>query len=142
MSEISSKDWRRGAATAYARAAEFALANGKLQVSATFANRAIKEFQELLAINPDDRKSAIALAMLLLLNGNADANLYRRSQTLLLPLAIKQSDAEVLDALVRTHLLLREFDAAHTLQLQLDAMGYQHPNYQAFLALHTEGTAL
>ena len=140
-SEISSKDWRRGAATAYARAAELALANGNRKDSETYASHATKEFQQLLTIDADDRKSAIAFALLLLKNEEADFELYRQSQALLMPLAIKQTDAEVLDVLVRAHILLREFSAADTLRSQLDAMGYKHPNYLAFLALHRQGKA-
>ena len=139
-SESLSIDWRRGAAIAAARAAQFSPARQSL-VSQSLAEKAIDEFDTLLTLDPNDRKTAIALTQALLQSESADSNVYSRAKALLLPLAVKQPDAEVLDPLVRAHVLLREFDAAHTLQLQLDAMGYKHPNYRAFLALHPEGTA-
>ena len=139
-SEPLSLDWRRGAAIADARAAEISAVEN-ITAAQLKAKKAINEFRALLTLDPNDRKTAIALAQVLLQRESADSDVYSQAKALLLPLSVKQPDAEVLDPLVRTHLLLREFDAAHTLQLQLDAMGYKHPNYRAFLALHSEGTA-
>jgi len=135
--EAAPTDWTRGAAIAYFRAAQVANAKSQTANAETFNSRAIKNLNALLVSDANDRKSAIALAHALLSN-NLEADT-RRALAALLSASSKQRDAEVLDPLMRAHILLREFDAAHTLQVQLDAMGYQHPNYRAFLALHQPG---
>ena len=130
-------DWIRGAAIVLYRSAQIATAKNQFARAAALNDRAIGILQALILADANDRKSAIALAHALL-SKNVEAAT-RRAQSLLVTVSAKQRDAEVFDPMVRAHILLREFDAAHTLQLQLNAMGYQHPNYRAFLALHPTG---
>ena len=132
-------DWTRGAAIALYRSAQVANAKDQIAKAEALNDRSIDSLQALTVADSNDRRSAIALAHALM-SKNVEAAT-RRAQSLLVTVSSKQRDAEVFDPMVRAHILLREFDAAHTLQLQLDAMSYQHPNYRAFLALHPEGTA-
>ncbi len=134
-----SADGRRGVAIAYQRAAVFEFKMGRNESGEKFRQKAIDLLEALLASDSDDRKSTVVLICAWLGAPNPQGAPLLRAKTMLLHLAAKQPDAEVLAVLVRVHILLHEFSAAHKLQSRLDAMGYQHPNYRAFLAIHSEG---
>ena len=129
-------NWRRSAATAWFRAAQIAKARNQNENAAVLGKRAIEAFERLIEIDPTDRKSVVALAIAVTAEDTPHTAFLRRIQSLLVTISVRQLDALVLDALVRTHILLREFDEATNIQSQLKAMGYRHPDYQAFLVRH------
>ena len=133
---ITPINWRRGAATTWFRAAQVAKALGQIEKGAVLSKRAIDAFKQLTETDPNDRKSVIALANALTAGETPDLADLRPIQSLLVTLSVRQPDSLVLDALMRTHILLREFDEATNIQSQLKAMGYRHPDYQAFLVRH------
>ena len=127
--------WRRGAAITWFRAAQIAKARHQKE-NPNLSARAIEAFNGLIEIDSNDRKSVIALANALTAQERLDTVVLRSTQALLVTLSRRQPDALVLDALTRTHILLREFSEATNIQSQLVAMGYRHPDYQAFLVRH------
>ena len=133
---ITPINWRRGAATAWFRAGQVAKARNQSENAIALNKRAIEAFKNLIEIDPNDRRSLIGLANATTSEDKVDTAVLRRIQSLLVTISAQQPDALVLDALVRTHILLREFDEATNIQLQLNAMGYRHPEYQAFLVRH------
>ena len=133
-------NWRRSAATAWFRAAQIAKARNQNANAAVLGNRAIEAFERLIEIDPTDRKSVVALAIAATAEDRPHTAFLRRIQSLLVTISVRQPDALVLDALMRTHILLREFSEASNIQSQLNSMGYHHPDYQAFLVKHQGAT--
>ena len=133
-------NWRRGAATAWFRAAQIAKARNQNEKAAVLGKRAIEAFERLIEIDPTDRKSVVALAIAVTAEDTPHTAFLRRIQSLLVTISVRQPDALVLDALMRTHILLREFSEASNIQSQLNSMGYHHPDYQAFLVKHQGAT--
>ncbi len=131
---ILSVDWQLSAAIANYRAAEISTTQGQKHKATVSSAHAIDNLQALLRSDRNDRKAALALARTWLGNTNRNKNFHEKAQALLLPLVAKQPDAEALDLLTRSHILLREFGRANKLRARLDAMGYRHPDYQAFVA--------
>jgi len=129
-------NWRRGTATAWYRGAQIAKASGQNENAALLEKRAIEAFEDLIEIDPNDRKSLIALANAVTAEDTLDIAVVRRIQSLLAMLLVRQPDASALDALIRTHILLREFSEATNIRSQLNTMGYHHPDYEAFLIRH------
>ncbi len=129
-------NWRRGAATTWFRAAQIAKAQNQHVKAATLSKPAIDTFKQLIELEPNDRKSVIALANALTAEEALNMADVRHAESLLVTLSAQQPDASVLDALVRTHISLREFSEANVILSQLNAMGYHHPDYQAFLVRH------
>lgn len=127
---------RRSAATAWFRAAQIAKALNRSENTQVLRQRAIATFQNLLETDPNDRKSVIPLAYALTAEETPDMAAVRHIQSLLVAFSERQPDALVLDALTRTHILLHEFPQANNIRSQLEAMGYHHPDYQAFLTQH------
>ncbi len=132
-------NWRRGAATTWFRAAQIAKALNQNENAAVLEKRAFEAFENLVELDPNDRRSLISLANVVTSEDTPDAAVVRRIQSLLVTLSARQPDALVLDALIRTHILLREFSEASNIRSRLNTMGYRHPDYQNFLDRH-QGT--
>jgi eukaryotic-like serine/threonine-protein kinase len=132
--------WRRSAAITMLRAAQLAAARNAEEKATQLRKKAIDELQALVQ-NSSDRRSSIALAQAILSEASLPRSVLAQLKAMLLPFAALQPDAEVLDPLMRVHLLLREATEANKLRLALDAMGYQHPDYRAFLIHHSQEIA-
>jgi eukaryotic-like serine/threonine-protein kinase len=128
---------RRSSATTILRAAQLWSAQKYPEKAAPLRKKAIDELQILVAKNANDRRSSIALAHAVLSVESPEITELARLKAMLSSFAEKQPDAEVLDPLMRVHWLLRETSQANKLRIALDAMGYQHPDYLAFLAHHS-----